>query len=124
MRGEKGNIIPQKTLESALELLHFETVSIEAGGVFKEEKTLKPYSVYKTTKDGETLIDFSFVDADGITHFATFSDTDFVEFARQQMSAISKYIAQASGEKRISADIDGFRRQASFVWNGFGKAFY
>ncbi len=106
-----GKVTQVKTLAEALELLHFETVSPEDGGVFLEENSLKPFSIYKTTRNDQTEIDFSFVDADGITRFKTFTEAEFETFVNQNFStSLAKYIAQKTGSKQVdeySIDLGG-----------------
>ena len=102
MRDEKGNVKAQETLSSALDLLHFENVSTESASVRCDEMTLKPYSTYKYIRAGQSFTDFSFVDADGVTHFKTFTDVGYIEFAQNELPTIAKYIAEETGDKTTS----------------------
>jgi hypothetical protein len=58
------------TLAEALDLLHFQVVSAKSGAVLMEEDSLKPYSIYRYEKDGETFIEVSLTDDDGKTHLS------------------------------------------------------
>jgi hypothetical protein len=98
-----------RTPEQALEMLFFERVSAEVAGVFRHKATGKPYSVYRRTEVsatdggvGETLVDFSFVDADGITQFKTFRSEDFDRFLEENFPTLAKYQVRKTGEKQQS----------------------
>jgi len=106
-----GKVKQVGKLSDALELLHFETVSPEDGGVFLEENSLKPFSIFKTIRNDQTEIDFSFVDGDGITHFKTFTESEFESFVNQNFAtSLAKYIVTQTGSKEIgeySIDLGG-----------------
>lgn len=106
-----GKIKQVGSLAEALDLLYFETVSPQNAGVFLEENSLKPFSIYKTTRNERTEIDFSFVDADGITHFKTFTELEFEKFVKENFStSLAKYIVTETGTKQVgeySIDLDG-----------------
>jgi len=99
----EGRVKQKASLAEALELLHFENVSPEDAGVFLEENSLKPFSLFKTIRDEITQIDFSFVDADGITHFKTFTESEFEKFVQNNFStSLAKYIVTQTGAKQTS----------------------
>lgn len=106
-----GKVKQVPTLAEALELLHFENVSPTDAGVFLEENSLKPFSLFKTIRDDVTQIDFSFVDADGITHFKTFTESEFEKFVKDNFStSLAKYIVTQTGAKEVgeySIDLGG-----------------
>lgn len=105
MRDDNGNILQQNSFVEALDLLHFETVSPDMAGVFLEQRTLKPFSIYKYTISGETFVDFSTVDADGITHFATFTLNEVEDFLRSEFStSLARYLVERTGVRRTGGN--------------------
>lgn len=93
-----------KTPEEILKTLFFERVSSESAGVFANTATGKPFSVYRHTRDGETFVDFSFVDADDVTKFRTFSAVEFDGFLEKVFPTIAKYQVTPSDEKTTGED--------------------
>lgn len=65
-----------KTLSEALDLLHFEVISPKSAGVFLEEDSLRPYSIYRYEKDGETWIEVSVTDEENKTHLSKFKENE------------------------------------------------
>lgn len=82
-----GNIIKDTSLTyaEALTKLYFERVSAANAGVFIYPDTQRPFSIYRYTEDGKTFVDFSFVDADGITQFKKFSEKEFDSFLEKEL---------------------------------------
>lgn len=106
-----------RTPAEALEMLFFERVSAENAGVFRNRATGKSYSIYRRTEisadgggGGESLVDFSFVDADGATRFKTFRAEEFDQFLEEHFPTLAKYQVRKIGEKRAdeySIDLSG-----------------
>lgn len=91
---DNGNIDQVDNLTEALEMLKFEVHSSESAGVFRDNKTFLPFSVFKTVRDDEAYVDISWTDGDGLTHFRSFKESDanaFLEndFGARQLSRLS-----------------------------------
>lgn len=65
-----GGLKNVSTIAEALDLLHFQIISPASAGVFLEDDSLKPYSVYEYEKEDERIIEVSMTDETGFTHLS------------------------------------------------------
>jgi hypothetical protein len=108
------------TFAEALESLHFEIHRPDAAGVFREEDTLRPVSVFRTKRDEKEVTEVSMVDAAGLTHLTEVpervaSSVDFLtennlktlaEYARQQVNRTAEN-AESEGMQYAPLDLRG-----------------
>lgn len=124
---ENGNVEQVSTLDEGLEMLKFDVHSASEAGVFRDKKTFKQFSVFKTLRDDEAYIDISWTDGDGLTHFRSFKETaaneflrnnfsdrqrlkaedDAVEFLKNNFESIAKYLNE-TGEQNSEVEPEPF----------------
>lgn len=104
-KDESGKVLTDKSKSpaQALESLHFETLSAADAGVFLQAKSRKPYSIYKYAKDEKTVVEFSFVDADGLTHFKIFTEEQFDTFLKDAFpTSLGLYQTTPTGRRETT----------------------
>lgn len=113
---DDGNIEEVSTLSDALEMLKFDVHSSSTAGVFRDPKTFKPFSVFKTERDGIIHVDISYTDGDGKTHFRSFSkEEDANVFLKNNFSARQMSRAAQSDEEAAEYLKNNFTQIAKYL---------
>ena len=87
-----GSLKKVSTFDEALKLLHFKTISPQSAGVFLDEETLEPFSIYEYEKGGKNYLEVSLIGADGLTHLARIEQDQVETFAARAFpNSLGKY---------------------------------
>jgi hypothetical protein len=99
-----GGLKNVSSVADALDLLHFQIISPKSAGVFLEDDSLKPYSVYEYTKADERIIEVSLTDADGKTHLQKLKEQVVSTFITNNFSnSLAKYTDMTWYQKVLEA---------------------
>lgn len=106
-----GGLKQVSSVADALKLLHFEVKQANKGGVFFQEDSLEPYSVYKFTKAEEEVTEISMADGDGLTHLTHLKEKEFSKFATENLPTLAAYIINQEAQNETidyaPLDLDG-----------------
>lgn len=110
-----GNIEETSSLTEALEKLKFDVHPASVAGVFRDPKTFKPFSIFKTLRDGVSSVDISYTDGDGRTHFRSFAKEEDANRFLSDNFAVKQMRRETDAEDSVEYLKNNFSSIAAYL---------